>query len=330
MESSRGRGRGGGEAGEEKASANAVDAAGGKPDLDLDDGFSRRPTTPAALPPPPCYTVACTPYTGEPAARGLVANRMVRRGEVIETAHCVVLKDYPGSENNVSTSASAAAGRSSSSAMAPAMGLEHYVFFDSRGRSSCSPPSGGERRSGEGASSPPPPALRVLLALGVGSLFNHSRRPNVDWRAGTSRASAAPLVQRRGARSRRSWPASQGEEEKERPVSSAAAPPSPPSALWPIISFIAARDIDPGEELTISYGEPWWSESESESEEEEGSEEEGAGGAAVDDDYGSGGGRNNEAEEKKPREHRLRRERPTHSHMDDEDAFLGAMTLGGD
>lgn len=90
---------------------------------------------------------------------------------------------------------------------------------------------------------------------------------------------------------------------------------SPPAPLWPAISFIAARDIEPGEELTISYGKPWWEESESEEDESEHEEKR---------DDGSG----DKKGAKKP--HRRRRStRPTHSHMDDEDAFLGAMTLGG-
>ena len=98
--------------------------------------------------------------------------------------------------------------------------LDHYVFVD--------------RASGG-----------VLLALGAGSLFNHSRTPNVDFRVD---AAAATIV------------------------------------------FSAARDVNAGEELTISYGVPWW--------EEEGEGEEEGG-----------------------------RVRPTHDHMDDEAAFLGAIGL---
>lgn len=59
------------------------------------------------------------------------------------------------------------------------------------------------------------------------------------------------------------------------------------------ILFIAARDVEAGEELTISYGSPWW--------EKAGVE---GGGTA---DAG-----------------------PTHRHMDDADAFLAAVRLGGD
>jgi len=101
--------------------------------------------------------------------------------------------------------------------------LAHYVFA--------------ERGTGGG-----------LVALSAGSLFNHSRRPNVDYRLD-------------GARAR--------------------------------ILFTAARDVEAGEELTISYGVPWW---------EEGGEAEG----------GRGGG-----------------EGATHAHMDDADAFLAAVRLGG-
>ena len=93
----RGRGGCGGETGEEEKSSSSAraDAAGkNKPNLDDDDDDNApaSASTPAlSAPPPPPYTVACTPYTGERAARGLVANRLIRRGETIETAHCVVL-----------------------------------------------------------------------------------------------------------------------------------------------------------------------------------------------------------------------------------------------
>ena len=123
----------------------------------------------------------------------------------------------------------------------------------------------------------------------------------------------------------------QGEEEKLFSPSSALAP-SP--ALWPVITFIAARDIEPGEELTISYGEAWWEEASAGSEEEEGEEEEGGGGeeeSAKKEGEGEEGARGmNDAKKKPHHRHHRRRKRPTHSHMDDEDAFLGAMTLGGD
>jgi len=89
-----------------------------------------------------------------------------------------------------------------------------------------------------------------LLALGCGSLFNHNRTPNVDYR-----------VDFKGA----------------------------------TIRFYAARDVAEGEELTISYGRVWW-------------DEEGKGGGGVPGAPGD----------------------PTHDHMDDEAAFLGAIGLGGE
>lgn len=93
--------------------------------------------------------------------------------------------------------------------------LEHYVFAD--------------RSTG-----------CVLLALSAGSLFNHSRSPNVDYRLDVANAR---------------------------------------------ITFTAARDVEAGEELCISYGRVWWEEEESDG------------------------------------------IRPSHDHMDDEDAFLGAIGL---
>lgn len=257
---SRGRGDGGdgARAEEETASASAGETDG-------DDAAPAPTSTPAPSPPtppaPPCYTVVSTPYTGEPAARGLVANRGIRRGEVIETAHCVVIENYPEEgegegERERGGEKDAAAAAASAPAKTTAMGLEHYVFFDRRGRSSCSPAPvssssglGGERKStgGDGGGggdeeekAPPQPAaaLRVLLALGVGSLFNHSRAPNVDWRAGTAESSASPLVEREGGRAR-SWRGGGGGGDS--------VPPPPPPPRWPVISFIAARDIEPGE-----------------------------------------------------------------------------------
>ena len=53
------------------------------------------------------------------------------------------------------------------------------------------------------------------------------------------------------------------------------------------VTFTAARDVEAGEELTISYGEVWWDEGEREGD----------------------------------------RIQPSHDHMDDEGAFLGAIAL---
>lgn len=87
----------------------------------------------------------------------------------------------------------------------------------------------------------------ALLAVGgAGSMFNHSRKPNVDYRV---------------------------------------------RAADGAIAFVAARRVAAGEELCISYGRVWWEE------EEEGEEARGW--------------------------------TPSHDHMDDEAAFLGAMALGG-
>jgi len=302
-------------------------------------------------PSPPCYTVAATPYTGEPAARGLVANRRIRRGEAVETAHCVVLEDYPAEaegekekeeRKNENPEENGNAASSCSSPVKgqknPTMGLEHYVFFDRRGRSSCSAPSsssgreGGRRSNGgdddddgggeggeeEAKAEAPLPSLRVLLALGVGSLFNHSARPNVDWRAGTVGSSGAPLVERQGARAKEGRWSEKGRQQGEKQTTLSS--PSPSSPLWPVIAFIAARDIEPGEELTISYGQPWWEEEE---EDEEESEEEGE-----EERKGGGNGGSGKGRELEKKLHR-RKKKPTHSHMDDEEAFLGAMTLGG-
>ncbi len=89
-----------------------------------------------------------------------------------------------------------------------------------------------------------------LLALGCGSLFNHARAPNVDYRVDYKAA---------------------------------------------VVRFYAARDIEAGAELTISYGRVWW--------DEKGEGNGGVPGAPHD---------------------------PAHDHMDDGDAFLGAIGLGSD
>ena len=91
----------------------------------------------------------------------------------------------------------------------------------------------------------------MLLALGVGSLFNHSQTPNLDYRIDHNQLT---------------------------------------------IKFFAAHDIVPDEEFTIFYGNKLWFED------------------AAD----------------KPSSNRLKglsSDTTSHDHMDDEDAFLGQLTL---
>ena len=84
----------------------------------------------------------------------------------------------------------------------------------------------------------------MLVALGIGSLFNHSRTPNLDYRV---------------------------------------------NKVDKIITFMAARDISTGEELTFYYGSALWFEE-----------------VGLQDDRGQS---------------------TVHEHMDDADAFLGALAL---
>ncbi|CAK0783185.1 hypothetical protein CVIRNUC_006384 [Coccomyxa viridis] len=84
-----------------------------------------------------------------------------------------------------------------------------------------------------------------LLALGVGSLFNHSSRPCLDFRIHREQL---------------------------------------------VINYIAARNIEEGEELTITYGTVWFEDRNMQSRREDG-------------------------------------EDPMHHHMDDPDSFLGAVML---
>ena len=92
----------------------------------------------------------------------------------------------------------------------------------------------------------------MLLALGVGSLFNHSQTPNLDYRID------------HGQR---------------------------------IIRYFTARNILPDEELTIYYGQKLWFEDSTST--------------SVPDQVPNG----------------LSDANMSHDHMDDEDTFLGCMTL---
>ncbi|KAK9828383.1 hypothetical protein WJX81_002342 [Elliptochloris bilobata] len=95
---------------------------------------------------PGCQLLACckaasvpeTPWTGECKARGVFAETEIGRGDLIETAHCILV---PRDEYETYFRHTV---------------LEHYLFRT---------PSGDH-----------------LLALGAGSLFNHSAQPNVDYR----------------------------------------------------------------------------------------------------------------------------------------------------
>ena len=89
----------------------------------------------------------------------------------------------------------------------------------------------------------------MLLAMGVGSLFNHSRRPNLDYRVDHDNL---------------------------------------------VINYFAARNVSPEEELTIFYGGDLWFEDASFS------------------CHGTNG---------------VHDASTLHEHMDNEDTFLGSMTL---
>lgn len=91
----------------------------------------------------------------------------------------------------------------------------------------------------------------MLLALGVGSLFNHSRQPSLDYRADYDSL---------------------------------------------IIRYFAARNVAPGEELTIYYGDKLWFE---------------------DTSCGSNAS---------PL-HGVHEATTLHDHMDNENTFLGNLTL---
>ncbi|KAL3141986.1 hypothetical protein ABBQ32_004630 [Trebouxia sp. C0010 RCD-2024] len=91
----------------------------------------------------------------------------------------------------------------------------------------------------------------MLLALGVGSLFNHSRQPNLDYRVDHDKL---------------------------------------------IIRYFAAKSVPAGEELTIFYGDKLWFE-----------------------DTSSG--------PNAPLSSAVQDASTVHDHMDNEDAFLGNMTL---
>lgn len=91
----------------------------------------------------------------------------------------------------------------------------------------------------------------MLLALGVGSLFNHSRQPTLDYRVDYDNL---------------------------------------------IIRYFAARTVTPGEELSIYYGENLWFEDTS----------------SKSNALDSNGVRNATM---------------LHDHMDDENTFLGNLTL---
>ena len=89
----------------------------------------------------------------------------------------------------------------------------------------------------------------MLLALGVGSLFNHSKQPNLDYRIDHDNL---------------------------------------------IINYFAARNVSPEEELTIFYGSDLWFED------------------AASSYHGVNG---------------VHDANTLHEHMDNEDTFLGSMTL---
>ena len=91
----------------------------------------------------------------------------------------------------------------------------------------------------------------MLLALGVGSLFNHSRQPSLDYRIDHNSL---------------------------------------------IIQYFAARNVTPGEELTIYYGDKLWFE---------------------DTSSGSNTSQSNDVHDATT----------LHDHMDNEDKFLGNLTL---
>ena len=90
--------------------------------------------------------------------------------------------------------------------------LEHYVFVERGTRD-------------------------LLLALGIGSLFNHSETPNVDYRVDPP----APLVP--GART------------TDKDPSSSASPQADPQGR---VTFRCARPVAVGEELCIYYGPDLW------------------------------------------------------------------------
>ena len=92
-------------------------------------------------------------------------------------------------------------------------------------------------------------AGNMLLALGVGSLFNHSQKPNLDYRIDHDQL---------------------------------------------MIRYFAAREIMPEEELTIFYGDKLWFE---------------------------------DTKEQTPLPNGLMNANTSHEHMDNEDTFLGHMTL---
>lgn len=91
----------------------------------------------------------------------------------------------------------------------------------------------------------------MLLALGVGSLFNHSGRPNLDYRIDSAQL---------------------------------------------LITYIAARNIQADEELTIFYGDKLW---------------------FID----------TTSVERAPAASGVTDNNTSHDHMDDEHAFLGSMTI---
>ena len=95
-------------------------------------------------------------------------------------------------------------------------------------------------------------AGNMLLALGVGSLFNHSQKPNLDYRIDHDQL---------------------------------------------MIRYFAAREIMPEEELTIFYGDKLWFED------------------------------TNASKEPTPLPNGLMNANTSHEHMDNEDTFLGHMTL---
>ncbi|KAK9823637.1 hypothetical protein WJX72_004376 [[Myrmecia] bisecta] len=86
----------------------------------------------------PPYVVVSTPYTGESVARGVAARIDIKRGSLVEKAHCLLVPQQQYEQHARHTV------------------FEHYLFHGKDGQ--------------------------MLLALGVGSLFNHSRQPNLDYR----------------------------------------------------------------------------------------------------------------------------------------------------
>lgn len=80
-----------------------------------------------------------TPYTGETTARGVRATQHLQQGQLVETAHCILVPRQEYQQHSRHTV------------------LEHYLFHS--------------QSKGD-----------MLLALGLGSLFNHSSFPNLDYR----------------------------------------------------------------------------------------------------------------------------------------------------